>query len=207
MLNERAKGELSRIRRISDMLCTAHAGLKDEAERRALILDVVVLALSAWVAALAFVDPAIAARLTPGSIPPTMWIGFMGLAAFILTLVQMRLDLRGHAEAHRRAFDAYAAVKRDAARLLSDPDEADPEDFGHLVTQYDLASAMGVGVPERKFARQKRRHLLKVKLSKYLDEHPSANLTLVRARWAITDNIQVVRGERKEASGETADFR
>lgn len=201
MLDERMKAELKRIRRISDMLCTAHAGLRDEAERNALCLDAIVLALSAWVAALAFVDPAIAQLITPGNLPPTMWIGMMGLAAFVLTLVQMRWDLRGRAEAHRRALDAYAGVKRDAARLLSDFEAAKSEDFGRLVSQYDLASAMGVAIPEDKFAREKQRHLLKVRTSRYLDERPSTNVRLLRLQWALRDNLASFKGGG--ASGST----
>jgi hypothetical protein len=59
------RDELTRVRRVADMLCTGHAILRDRFARQALTVDVAVLGLSTWIVALAFVDPAINARLTP----------------------------------------------------------------------------------------------------------------------------------------------
>ena len=61
---EGTREELQRIRRVSDMLCTAHAGLRDRYSGLALFLDLAVLGLSTWLVALAFVEPRIGVSLS-----------------------------------------------------------------------------------------------------------------------------------------------
>ena len=66
------RGELERIRTVSDMLCTAHAGLRDRYARRALWLDLAILGLSTWLVALVFVEPRINLSLTPFGLDPQL---------------------------------------------------------------------------------------------------------------------------------------
>lgn len=188
-----ARAELGRVRRVADMLCTAHAGLADDYTWRALVFDIALLVLSGWVASLAFVDPRISLFLVPPGLTPTIWIGLMGTAAFVLTLVQMRLDLRGRADAHRRAFDAYAEVKRDAGQILATGGQPDPTAVSRVLTHYGFAASLGVGIPEAEFLRRKQLHLLKVRVSRHLDEYPSASLPLLRIRMWWMDNVGVLR--------------
>lgn len=180
--------ELERIRRVSDTLCTGHAGLRDRFARRALFLDICVLGLSSWLVALAFVEPRINVRLTPFGWDSTIWIGVLGVATFFLTLVQLKTDWKGRADAHKRTFDIYAEVKREAGYLLAAGDIEDTA-CRRVLSRYDMASAVGVAIPEREFLPQKRRHKVKVALSKHLDAHPSASLILTRFRFWIRDNF------------------
>jgi len=62
---EQLRKEIERIRNVSDMLCTGHAILRDRYERKALALDLSILALATWLSALAFVTPSINLSLTP----------------------------------------------------------------------------------------------------------------------------------------------
>lgn len=180
--------ELERIRRVSDTLCSGHAALRDRYARRALILDVCVLALSSWLVALAFVEPRINLRLTPFALDGQIWVGMLGVATFFLTLVQIKTDWKGRADAHKRTFDIYAEVKREAGYLLAAGD-IDQTACQRVLSRYDIASAVGVAMPEGDFLPQKRRHKIKVALSKHLDTHPSASLLLTRMRFWIRDNL------------------
>lgn len=197
------RAELIRVRRVADMLCTAHAGLAEDYARQALVFDVGLLVLSAWVASLAFADPRIAARLVPPGLTPTIWIGLMGIAAFVLTMVQMRLDLRGRADAHRRTFSAYAEVKKDIGQLLATAGEPDPAAAARVLAQHGFAASVGVGVPEAEFLRRKQLHLVKVRDSRYLDAHPSASLRLHRLRMWWADNVQL-RNSAMDAQADKA---
>src|SRR5260370_42077564 len=76
--------ELGRIRSVSDMLCTGHAGLRDHYKRMALALDLSILALSTWLAALAFVAPNINLSLTPFGLDSQLWVGFLSVAVLFL---------------------------------------------------------------------------------------------------------------------------
>jgi hypothetical protein len=182
------RDELLRIRRVSDTLCTGHAGLRDRFSRRALILDLCFLGLSSWPVALTFVQPTINVRLTPFGLDTQIWVGALSVGTFFLTLVQLKTDWKGRADAHKRTFDLYAEVKREAGYLLAAEDIEDTA-CRRVLSRYDMASAVGVPIPEAEFLPQKRRHKIKVALSKHLDTHPSASLFLTRVRFWIRDNF------------------
>ncbi len=188
MDEDKTRGELERIRRVSDQLCTAHAALSQRYGRRSLILDIALLTLTAWLTAMAFVDPLIATYLTPPFLKPTIWIGLLSVGAFVVGLYQLRADWKGLSEAHRRSLAMYSEVKREAGYLLaSSPDKISQREFLRLASRYDMASDVGVGVPEGEFLRQKKRHKIKVELSKLLDERPGALLPVERVKVLLRD--------------------
>src|SRR3979409_723189 len=94
-MNREATRELQRIRRVSDMLCTAHAGLRDRFSRLALFLDLSLLGLSTWLVALAFVEPRIGVSLTPFGMDTQIWGGLLATFTFFLTIVQLKTDWKG----------------------------------------------------------------------------------------------------------------
>jgi hypothetical protein len=186
-LNSAQSEELQRIRRVADMLCTGHAVLRDRYTCRALVLDILTLLLSTWVVALAFVSPPIATILTPFGFNTTIWLGTLSAGTFFLTLLQLKTDWKSKADAHRRTLDLYAEVKREASYLLAS-DEADDAEYRRILARYDLASAVGIEIPEGTFLSLKKRHKLKLLMSKTLDTAPASSLLLLRVRLWVRDN-------------------
>jgi hypothetical protein len=185
--------ELERIKRVADTLCTAHAGLYDRYSKYAFGLDILTLALSTWLAALAFVDPRIGRRLTPLNFDSTIWIGLLAIATFFLTLIQMKADLKGRADSHRRALETYSAVKREAGYAIGA--SFDEVTCRRVMDRYDMAGVVSVSVPEGEFVRQKRRHYIKISMSKHIDTHPFVSLTLLRFKLWWRDNFSRARDE------------
>lgn len=178
---------LKAIKRVADQSCSAHAHLRDRYAAQAFALDLIILSASAWTLTLSFADASIAARLTPFGLSSVIWTGLMGVAIFIATLAQLKLDLKGRSDAHKRACDAQAAVKKaagDAARL-----EGDSDRLVDVEAQLSLATAVGVAIPEREFVRLKRKHLQKIALSRHLDSQPFASPTLLVIAWWWKDNL------------------
>lgn len=187
MIDNAITTRLNAIKRVADQSCSAHAHLRDRYAAQAFVLDLIILSASAWTLTLSFADATIAARLTPFGISPVIWTGLMGVAIFIATLVQLKLDLKGRSDAHKRACEAQASVKKaagDAARLDGDSDR-----LVDVEAQLSLATAVGVAIPEREFVKLKRKHLQKVALSRHLDEHPFASPTILRLGWWWRDNV------------------
>lgn len=180
--------ELERVRRVSDTLCSGHAFLRDRFSRMALALDLLILSLSAWLVALAFVDPDLGLQLTPPGFSPPLWTGMLAIGTFILTLVQLKTDWKGRSDAHKRTCEVYAEVKREAGYLLA-TDDFEEAAITRVLARYDMACAVGVALPESEFLPQKRRHKTKVEISKYLDTHPGASITVMRMRLWWRDNI------------------
>lgn len=184
------RAEIQRIRDVADMLCTAHAILRDRFARRSFLLDLSILGLATWLAALAFVEPRIDLSLTPFGIDPQIWTGLLAVLTCALSVLQIKVDWKGKSEAHRRSLEAYSEVKREAGYLLASHEELSNDACRRVLDRYDMASAVGAPIPENKFLRTKRRHKSKVAISKYLDENPSASITLTRIRFWIRDNLR-----------------
>ena len=187
MTDDAITTRLRAIKRIADQSCSAHAHLRDRYAAQAFALDLVILSASAWTLTLSFADASIAARLTPFGMSSVIWTGLMGVAIFIATLGQLKLDLKGRSDAHKRACEAQAAVKKaasDAARL-----EGDADRLVDVEAQLSLATAVGVAIPEQHFVRLKRKHLQKVALSRHLDSQPFASPILVALAWWWRANI------------------
>lgn len=175
------RDELTRICRVSDMLCTGHAALCDRYARLAFALDLMTLAVSTWLVALAFVEPRFNVTLTPFGWDSQIWVGTLGTGVFFLTLVQIKTDWKGRSDAHKRTLDVYAEVKREASYLLL-ANGYDHDACQRVFSRYDMATSVGVPIPEAEFLKQKKRHLVKVTLSKTLDGRPGASLIWLRVR-------------------------
>jgi hypothetical protein len=180
--------ELQRIKRVSDMLCTTHAGLQDKYARRALLVELLILAVSTWLVALVFVEPRINVRLTPAGFDPQVWIGFLSAATFFLSIVQIRTDWRGRADAHYRSLAMYSEVKRECGYVLASGTAISQAECQRLLARYDMATDVGTKVPERAFLKYKKQHLTKVAISKHLDAHPGTSSLLFRWRLWKRDN-------------------
>jgi hypothetical protein len=180
--------ELQRVRRVSDALCTSHAALRDRFSRRAVVLDLLVLGLSTWLVALAFVEPNIGMKLTPFSWDTQIWVGALAVATFFLTVLQLKTDWKAKADAHRRTLELYAEVKREAGYVIASG-EFDDVACRRVLSRYDMASASGIEIPEADFLKLKKRHRTKVALSKHLDKHPSASLIITRVKLWFNDNF------------------
>ena len=179
--------EIRRIRRVSDQLSTGHAILRDRFGRKALTLDLLTLASSTWIVALAFVSPEFAARLTPFHWSSTLWLGTLSATTFFASIVQIKTDWKSRSDAHKRTLDLYAEVKREAGYFLASK-ETDEAAYRRVLSRYDMASAVGIEIPESVFLSLKREHRIKVSISKHLDEHPSASLRLLRLKLWFRDN-------------------
>ena len=187
-MNAAVATEIERVRRTADMLCTGHAFLRDKYSRRALWLDILILASSTFLAAFAFADPAIAQSFAPFGLSSKVWIGLLGTATFFLSVMQIKTDWKRQSDSHARTLEMYAEVKREAGYLLASEKIGDHE-YQRVISRYDMASAAGVAIPEDQFLAQKQRHRIKVEISKYLDAHPFSNLLLVRFKLWWRDNF------------------
>ncbi len=187
--------ELKRIKRVSDMLASAHAQLRDRYSRSAVALDVAILAASTWIVGLVFVDPKIGVRLTPPGIESQIWIGMLSITTFFLSVIQLRVDWKGRSDAHKRSFDIYAQVKRECGYLLAGERPINRESCGRVLARYDLAAEVGVPIAESEFLRRKAYHLRKVEISKCLDQAPNMSILLFRVRMWWRDNRSVLQGK------------
>jgi hypothetical protein len=177
------------------MLCSGHAALRDRYSRRALLLDVTILGLSTWLVALAFVQPRISVSLTPFRVDPALWVGLLAIGTFFLSLIQIKVDWKKRSDAHRLSCSMYADVHREVGYALASANESAEEEYRRLLARYDMATASSVELQERAFLPQKKRHMLKIAISKRLDTHPGSSIVLIRVRFWLKDNFGRGKGQ------------
>jgi hypothetical protein len=176
------RNEIERIMRVSDMLITGHSNMREKYDSRALVLDSAIIALSVWLTSVVFVEPKIGVRLTPLHFDPQIWIGLLSIFTLFLSVVQLRVDWKRQADGHKRSAEMYSKVKAGCRYLLESKKVITRDTAQEVLAQYDLSGSLGSPIPEREFLRQKGKHLTKVRISKFLDKHPSASVPLLRAR-------------------------
>lgn len=181
--------ELERLKRVVDQTCSGHALLRDAYSRRALCLDLSILALGSWLVALSFVDPTIGRKLTPFGFSPTIWVGCLGLLGFFLGIVQLRVDWKARSETHDRSMHLHADLKRELGIILSRDDaEVSEAEYARVRTQEAMTASASVAIPDGAFLRLKRHHKMKVAISKHLDDHPGASIMLTKVKFILRDN-------------------
>ena len=174
--------DLKRTIRVSDQSCTAYAVLRDRYRRRSTLLDVIILLLSAWLTAMVWVQPAIADQLTLFKLSRDIWLGLLSVGTFGLSLVQLQVNWKGRATSYRQALAVLSTYVKELRPLRA---AADPTKIEAALERYQAITEPLEPIPEAEFLALKQRHLLKMQLSQYLDEHPGTSLWLMRwkLRW------------------------
>lgn len=190
--------ELQRILRVADQICSGYSKLAGEFELKARFLNLVILLLSTWLVAMAFVGPAIGAELAPFHLKPELWIGFLAVGTFALTLIEGRIAWKVRADVYRRAKSRYGDFVLDLRRALSGQEAIPEAEVRRLVQKYQAMAEFVEPLPENQFLKLKQYHLRKVEISKYLDSHPSANIFLLKIRLWWRDNCGSKESGRDE---------
>jgi hypothetical protein len=190
-MNDRATSietEIASIERKADQSCSIHAQLRDHYARLASWLDYSLMAATTYLLALAFVEPVLGLRLTFGA-PTQIVNAFMTLAAFFLSVVQFKNEWKSKAHDHQVTVSEYASVKKECRLITSGARSASLAELQRIRAIYDSATEKGTDIPNRAFAPGKAAHLRKVYVSRYLDAHPGAWVTLVKLKLVLRDNL------------------
>lgn len=181
--------ELKRLRRISDMLCTAHSVERERFRRKAMTLDIIIMLGSLYLVSMAFVDPIINNALTPFGLKPVIWTGMVAIFIFGFSILQLIVDWKGRADAHERSFRMYAEAKSNCIEWLNGTSAIPKEVYNRVSARYDMASDIGIHIPDSRFLKLKQKHLLKIEVSKLLDTYPSLCFWIARIKLCWRDNI------------------
>ena len=181
--------ELRRMHRVADMLVSCHSMLRDQYAKYSLLLNLSALLVSLWLVGMVFVDPVIGSYLTPGQFDPKVFLGLLALATFGLSLTDLKVDWKGKASSHEQAAVAYAMLKADAAAVLSDAEAISEEQFRDLARDYSKIGEFVVPIPESKFNKLKKKHLMKVEVSRILSNKPGRNIWCILLSLWWRDNF------------------
>ena len=185
------KDDLARQFRVAKQMVDMHARLRDRYQRRALVLDIVILAGSVVFAATTFADEATFVDL---GLAPSTSVNVLRIASvtlFIASVAALRVDWKGVARGHDDAVGRLAGLVSDYREWRLD-DGSWPEDRGRLLHQrYSDVTNSAVAIPTRDFTRLKAKFLKAKEVSKVIDARPGY------PHWLASLSV-AVRAVRKE---------
>jgi len=157
-----------------------------------LIFDILVLFFSAWLSAIVFAGEVVISYLNPTDIDNSIFVGMVSVSIFVISLIQMKTDWKQKSEAHKEAVKSYSQIKLQLAALLSQQVITNA-DYEASREKYMSIGSFSTPIPDAQFLRLKKKHKLKVELSKLLGQFPGASLFLLRLKIWWRDNFQCNR--------------
>jgi len=194
------KDEIFRVARVSDQLVSMHAYLRDRYARRAKTLDVVLIFISIWLAALSFAPSKVDQLFTPFAIDPAIWLSCLGVLIVCLAVLEHQVSWKELSASHAKAVVFYANIKQECRSLTADaPAESE---CSRVIQAFRMASEVCVAIPEHLFLNLKRKHRQKVLISKLLDRNPNLNIFVLKVRFALVGIIDAISAEKYEIEAE-----
>lgn len=172
------RANLQRTIRVSDQSCTGYAILRDRYRQWSLLLDLAILLLSLWLIAMVWVQPAIADKLSPPGIQRDIWLGLLAILTFALSLVQILVNWKEKANSYHQAMLTLSTYVKELRLLWNSDDKAQIE---NALIRYQAITEPLLPIPDSQFLKLKKRHKMKILVSKFLDRNPGTNMTLLRA--------------------------
>jgi hypothetical protein len=167
------------MRRVLDMMLSAHSCLRDRYRRRTKNLTLAILLLSIGASAVAFLsgDRHVDLGFWSGRLQAVA--GFLTLLIFALGLLELTTawDRQGwmHEDAARRL--GQLKLRFRGAHRTGEEYEADGHD---LAAEYQATMDAIVEIPDDKFVSLKARHRRKIAISRLLDHYESVPIPLMR---------------------------
>jgi len=181
--------EIQRILRVSDQMCTMHSVLRDIYSKRALMLDLIIFSGAFLITATIFIDPLISDMLKIGGVHSQIWFGCLSIIITICSVVQLIVDWKGLRDAHGKAQKFYSEISLKCRHLMSSENPNLQQDKQCLLDKYNNGVNYQISIPNSYFISLKKKHKIKVFISKCLDNHPGVSIILLRFRLWWHDNV------------------
>lgn len=190
-MNKSQIDELERIKRVSDMLVTAHAFLKERYARLSLTSDILLFSCATILCVIVFADQK--TMIDQFGKNFNLFLGVFAVISFIFAFISSQLDWKIKAEKHKNAFEKYTEIKFECENILKKFNNDECGDAELFLKKYYTLTPYIISIPEKLFVECKRHHVLKVFISKYLDEHPGTWVFILKIKIWIRDNFRFLK--------------
>jgi hypothetical protein len=170
--------ELRRMRRVADVMLSAHSRLRDRYRRRSLSLTLLIIALSITAASLAFAAGESSVAILYVHARLSRWVAGLSLVIFFLSMSDLVFDFRVRAFKHDQAAFRLGELKQRLREPRVDGDKVTGAEG--IEAAYERTMSLLPAIPDSQFAPLKAKHSYKVALSKAVDTHPGAPVWWLR---------------------------
>jgi len=187
-MNQAAIKEFERMKRVADMLITGHESLKNRYLFLSLLTDVTIFICSLVLCVLAFVAPEKLSIYIGAK--TRIFVGLFSIFTLVMTYLAGQLAWRLKAEKHANSAEKYFDFKKECKDSSDRINEGDAGTIAKLNEKYKAVSSSAEKISDKDFLKIKKKHMLKVLISKHLDKHPSTSLIMFRIKLWFRDNFR-----------------
>lgn len=174
------KDENEREYRVLNQSLSMHATLAQEYLRRERLLNISLLLLSAVLCAFTFAEDSVLRLLGTSPAHVKLMLGVLSALVFGLSIVELKVNWLGIAEAHADAARRLGALKMKYRRVHASMEVDKMHDWSALSREYAETLQGLRPIDERQFVRLKAHHAMKLAFSQMVDRHPGVPLILLR---------------------------
>jgi len=167
------------MERVSDMLTSMHAMLRDGYNLRAMLLDGSLMLGAATLGTFALADFSSLGAFSVNADTARVVMAVASCLIFVASVVAYKVDWRARANEHGRACAAYGRLKLKCRGLLSRAEQLTQDDVRELSREYASLGEAHISVPDAQFVALKAAHERKVFLSRCLSRRPFVSARLL----------------------------
>ena len=172
--------ELQEQHRIIDMMLSWHSKLRDDNQRLALAVNLLLLCSSVILSSLVFIDPTILRFFKVAPQVSQITVGVCSTLVFLISLIELRVNWKEKAERHSQACEILGRLKAECRELLKSTSQPDPQRVADQCKMCVQTLSTLPKIPEEKFHSLKAYHQAKKELSKLIDLYPGVPVWLLR---------------------------
>lgn len=171
---------LKQLKRKADQSTTAHAWLRDRYQLINSVVTTFSLVAGVFLLALIMASPSLMEASLGINQNQYQWLtAFMAAGSFSIVVVLLAWRPDAKATSHDQAVRHYTKAAYQASSLLQREEPPTEEEVRKIQSEY-LDNRDLPRIPERKFLKLKQWHLLKVSMSRSLDDNPGESLRSIR---------------------------
>jgi hypothetical protein len=172
--------KLEKRKDVIDMIVSMHSELSSTYKKRVIILDILLIILSIILLTFVFANQSYLSDLGINETNTKVILGFTSIAVSCLSLVSYVIDWRGKSISHAQAFIILIGLKNDWRIFLFNKESINYENVVRLEEKTDLVLNQCISIDNKVFNRLKKKHYMKVALSKAISNNPNLPLFLIK---------------------------
>jgi hypothetical protein len=138
-----------------------------------------------------FVDPVLSTKFNPTGLEDRIWLGILSITTFFAGIFDLVAGWKGKASGHNDSKSFYFKIKMMCNDLLNDESSINSDNYSNLKKLYEMSDNYCLKIDDGKFLKLKRKHLVKVKVSKVLDDYPGAWVWLIKSKLIVSSSFNL----------------
>jgi hypothetical protein len=172
--------KLDKRKNTIDMMVSMHSELSSIYKNRATILDIILIIISIVLLTFVFADHSYFNNFGIDETSAKIILGLASIAISCLSLLSYVIDWRGKKVCHDQAFKMLIGIKNEWRIFLFNKESINYENVAKLEEKTDLILDQCINIDDKVFNKLKKRHYMKVKLSRAISDNPNLPLFFIK---------------------------